>query len=147
MTLRECVARAVLLGLGLLAIPAARAAEQQSLEETIIIDEEPEAFVEYATGPFAVRLRRALRNACVSLTRPSQFCGGKPLRFLRVVSVYGRKQDYGFACDRETLYARNKYFIPAEIRASSSCVYIACLNRDGSCEADRERLARGDDES
>ena len=141
------VARAVLVGFaGLLAVlPTSRAAEA-TLDQVIIIDEEPEAFFEYASHAFAARMSRGLNDACVNLARPSQFCAGKTLRFLRAVSVYGNKQDYGFACDKETLYARNKYFIPGDIRDSSSCVYIDCLNRDGSCEADRERLAKGDNE-
>ena len=71
------------------------------------------------------RMNRALSQACRGVPR-SAFCGGTPLRFLRAVSVYGRKQQYGFACAEDQLYVRNKYFVPEDIRTRSHCVFVDC---------------------
>jgi hypothetical protein len=117
------------------------------LDEPIVIDEEPEAFFIAAPRPLAAKMRSALKDACVGVARPSPLCDGTPLRFLREVSVYGNRKDYGFACTKESLYSRNKYFTPSSIRSKSSCVYIDCPSTKDPCEVDREGLAKARDDS
>jgi hypothetical protein len=121
-------------------------ADQTQLEEEalIVIDEEPEAFFEYASRSMSDRMNRALSQACDAVPR-SAFCGSTPLRFLRAVSVYGRKQQYGFACAKDKLYARNKYFVPEDIRTRSHCVFVDCTFRGGRCEVDQVQLSRQGD--
>ena len=121
-------------------------ADQTQLEEEalIVIDEEPEAFFEYASRSMSDRMNRAVNQACDGLPR-SAFCGGTPLGFLRAVSVYGRKQQYGFACANDKLYARNKYFVPEDIRSRSHCVFVDCTFRGGRCEVDPVQVSRRSD--
>jgi hypothetical protein len=122
---------------------SARAGEAE-LEQLIVIDEQPEAFFEYAPRALEYRMRRALGKACKSLATPAPFCGVKEVKFLRSVTVYGNKQVYGFACDDRLLYALNKYFTPEDIRGRTTCVYIDCNYSDHHCEADRDGLVKAE---
>jgi hypothetical protein len=117
------------------------------LDEPIVIDEEPEAFFVAAPHALAAKMRRALTDACVGTTGPSLFCDGTPLRFLRGVSVYGNKKLYGFACTKDSLYARNKYFTPGDMQSRSTCVYISCPSTKEPCEVDRDQLVKAGSDS
>jgi hypothetical protein len=126
------------------ALSSSASAGEAELDQVIIIDERPTAFFEYAPRALAYKMRRALSEACKSLSTPAPFCGVKEVRFLRPVNVYGNKEADGFACDGRLLYARNKYFTPEEIRTSPTCVYIPCNYVGHRCEADREGLMRAE---
>jgi hypothetical protein len=104
-------------------------------DEPIIVDEEPEAFFVEAPWTLARRMRGALKAACAGSAGTSIFCDGTPLRFLREVSVYGNRKGFGFACSKDSLYARNKYFTAEDIRSKDSCLWINCPS-GYSCEVD-----------
>jgi hypothetical protein len=107
----------------------------------IIVDEEPEAFFVEAPWALARRMRGALKVACAGDTSTSIFCDGTPLRFLREVSAYGNKKGFGFACTRDSLYARNKYFTPGDIRGKDSCIWIKCPS-GYSCKVDPSAISK-----
>ena len=113
---------------------SAEESHQEALDETIVVDEEPEAFFITAPRALETRMRVALEGVCKGKSQSFPTCTATSLRFLRAVSVYGRRREYGFACDNNALYARNKYFTPGDIRANSSCVYIYCETGGGQCD-------------
>ena len=104
------------------------------LDRLLIVDEEPEAFFAAATYQIATRMKGALRAFCASTPTPPTLCTSKFVRFLQPISEYGRRKQYGFACEGESLYKRNKYFRPDDIRANSTCMYFGCLAKHGPCE-------------
>ena len=117
-----------------------------NIDEPIIISEEPEAFYESAPMLLAWRMKAALRNSCLTSAKKSIFCDGRPLAFLREVSVYGNKKEWGFVCTKDSLYYRNRYYTPADIQGKDTCMWINCLREHG-CDMDLERLNKAKDEA
>jgi hypothetical protein len=130
---------------GMCQTSSALAADSGATEDApIIVDEEPEAFFIEAPPTLAKKMRGALKAACVSSSGTLIFCDGTPLRFLREVGVYGNRKSFGFACTKDSLFSRNKYFTPESIRGKSSCIWINCSSGD-SCEVDPDGLRTAKD--
>jgi hypothetical protein len=127
--------------------PSIARAQEAQLEQPIVIDDEPEAFLEVAPHSMAVGMRRALADACTGIKGASIFCSGAPLRFLRAVGVTGNRKPYGFVCSRESLNSWDKYFRPDSIRANKMCVNVECYAARDVCTVDARDLVVDPDDA
>jgi hypothetical protein len=97
-----------------------------SNDVVIVGPDEPTAFLESAPPALETRMRHALMVACAAISQKARLCSKAKIRFLRDVSTYGTKLDYGAACPADVFPKDRAKYVARDNADLNSCVSFGC---------------------